>query len=368
MAFRVKRAELLESVGRVMPGLSARDFIEQSKCFAFDAGWCSTFNDEITCATKTPLPAEFTGVVRANELVDVLSNLPDEDVTVDWGAGRFWVRGNRVKCWVRMEPEILLPLDTVSRPEKGGWVDLPEDFHAAVEAVTPAAGSNNEEFITSCIHMHPDYMEACNRKQAVRFDIRTGVSRPFVVRAASLKHVVPLGLTRMGETDDWVHFRNKHVVFSCRRHLEDYPTDNITDALGFRGHPATLPRGAQPAARLAGVFSRNSDEKEDRVRVVMSAGKMLVVGEGAFGGAEIELETSYRGPEIAFRLPPKMLEQVVKDHTQCEIGDGKLRADGEKWVFMTVLGATAPEPVGVPAGGDDDQRGDDVADGEDGED
>lgn len=342
--FRTSRQELLNTLARVAPGLSSSDFIEQSTCYAFDSGWVCTFNDEICCRTKTGLPDDVRGAVRAKQLVAVLENMDDDHVDVSADGKEFKIRGNRKRAGVRMEAEIVLPFDQVESPDS--WEPLDNDFPAAVKQVVGAAGTNDEEFLTVCVHVHPDFLEASDRKQLCRFTLPTGVTRPFLVRAASLRPTADLGLTKIGETDNWVHFRNKLLVYSCRRHLEDYP--DLGALLKFRGTPVVLPQGAPAAAKLGGVFTAD-DKENDKVTVSMAADKMTVRGDGRFGWAEADLEMAYKGAPVTFRVAPAMLVKLVAENKECEIGPDKLTVVGEKWRYLTVLGKPVVETSDTPA-------------------
>ena len=356
---RVNRLQLLQVLGRVEPGRSTKDYLEQSSCFVFDNGWCVCFNDEICVRTKTELPEELSGAVHGKPLLEVLENMSDEEVDLRTVDGELQIRGNRKKAGVRMEAEIVLPVDQVEKP--ASWTPLPGDFSEAVKQVCAVAGTNDEEFLSVCVHVHPQWLEACDRRQAARYNLETGVSRPFLVRAKSLAHVAPLGVVKIGETDSWVHFRNKTLVFSIRRHLDEYP--DIGGTMDFTGTPAVLPRGAAEAAKLGGVFS-GEDKENDKVSVRLSPGRMQVRGEGAHGWAQADLEMDYRGTPLEFRVAPAVLEQLVRDHTQCEVTADKLRVVGEHWVYVTALGKPdaprdeEPEPAAVAAGGGDDDHGD----------
>ena len=340
---RINREEFLNTLHRVEYGLSTRDFIEQSSCFAFQEGWVCSFNDEVCCRTKSGLPDDVHGAVKAAPLIKVLENLTDDVIDVGASSGELQIRGNRKRSGIRMESEILLPVEHVDKPEK--WVDLPEDFARAIETVVPAAGTNKEEFITTCVHVNPEFLEATDRQQVVRYRLPTGVSQPFLVSAPSLKPVATLGLSRMGETENWIHFRNKTLVYSCRRHLDHFP--DMTPIYDFTGESATLPRGATEAAKLGDVFS--SEDADNKVNVRLTDGHMVVRGVGASGWAEASLDLAYHGPETSFRINPNMLIKLIENFTECEIGGGKLIVRGEKWTFLTVLGAdTAASPIAVP--------------------
>lgn len=333
--FKVNRADLLATLARVQPGLATTDQFEQSSSYVFQDGWLATFNGEIACRTKTDLPTDLVGAVRAKPLYAALERTPDHDVTITVRGGEFRVHGevSGTRAGVRMESEILLPIEVIGTPDQ--WYALPDDFGAALRLVGGTVSTNTEEFVTTCVHVHPDWLETCDRYRVTRYEIPTGVSRPFLVRAKSLKQVVPLDMTRVGEAGEWVHFRNQRVLFSVRRHLEDFP--DMTGFLGFRGTSVALPKGAEIAAKVAAAFSESGAD-DDKVTVTLENDTMLIRGDGAFGWAERPLPCTYNGAPLSFRIAPDALVELVKAHDRCEIGPGRLRVDGERWVYIAALG------------------------------
>jgi hypothetical protein len=196
--------------------------------------------------------------------------------------------------------------------------------------------------------MHPEFLESCDRFQATRYRVACGNKRPFLVRQSALKHVVGFGMHKMSETENWVHFRNKNgLIFSCRRFAETYP--NMDAMFAVRGESAVLPKGAETAAELAGIFS-GEDKDNDKVTVELTPGRMRVTGEGVHGWAREDLELAgYRGPARTFRISPRLLALIVKNKKpECEIGDDKLRVDGERWTYITVLGSVGDGEKPVP--------------------
>lgn len=356
MAVRINRVDFLQSLARVEPGLSLRDFIEQSSCYVFSDGWVSSFNDEVCCRSKSGLPADFVGAVYAKPLKDALEAMTADEVTIDFSGKEFLTKAGREKSGIRMEREIVLPVDEVTVPDQ--WLTLPPDFASAIDKVVDAAGTNDEEFLSVCVHIHPDYVEATDRKQMCRYTLATGVDASFLVRAKSVAHITKLDVTKIGQTDEWVHFRNKTLVFSCRRHLEDY--FDLSSVFEFSGTATKLPRGGEQAAKLAGTFCEGKDN--DKVIVRLTDGNMNVRGEGSFGWGSRDLEMEYEGDELVFRLSPAMLTKLVRDNVECELDGRKLCVRGEKWTYITVLGKPKVESDAVTVPDDAEEAGDDEAD------
>jgi hypothetical protein len=273
------------------------------------------------------------GAIHGEPLVQVLQNMTDEAVELIPKEKELVIRAQRKKVGIRMERTILLPTESVTAPDK--WIPLEPGFGDAVGKVAGASGTNEEEFKSICIQVAPTCLEACDRTVACRYEFPTGITKPFLVKAKYLSHAKSLDFTKLGETQDWLHLRNKSLIFSIRRyHDEWFPTDVLWQ---FRGTPMKLPRGSDEAAKLGHVFTRENKE-DDKVTVFLRDGHMLVRGEGTRGWAECSPECDYSGDPVSFRISPDMLETLVKEHETCEIGPKKLRVAGEKWTFVSVLG------------------------------
>lgn len=360
---RVKRDEFLNTLNLVDAGLSPRPFIEQSSCYIFDYGWVSTFNDEICCRAKSRLPKDFTGAVQAKPLKTVLDAMSDEEIDLRPDGKELIIRANGKEIALRLEGEIVLPVDEVVLPEDDEFTPLPENFKYAVEKVVSAAGTSDEEFITLCVHVHPKHLEASDRRQMCRYTFKTGtgVKDPFLVRAKSLTHVIKVDPTKIGQTDEWVHFRNANVFFSCRRHREDY--FKLDEQFDFTGSKMTLPQGGVEAVKIAATFL--DGKEEDKVTVTLSPESdergMLVSGQGPMGRATVPLHMRYKGKPQSFRVLPNMLAQLIKDNKECEIGPRKLCVRGDGWVYVTSLASAekkkeaARERETVPAGPTEDE-------------
>lgn len=327
---RVDRAELLRKLEAVSHGLSPRDIVEQSASFILQNGEVLTFNDEVCCRSISGLPDSFTGAVPHDPLLDVLRKLKEDTLQVEAVEGGLELHGKGRKVHVRMEAEILLPVDKVERPKS--WSSLHKDFLEALNIVQSCAGKDESRFERVCIHIHPKWLEASDNTQMARFSLKTGFKEPVLVRRDAARPLVQLGVTEFAESDAWVHFRGPDLEYSIRRHHADYP--DLTKILDVEGEEASLPKGLADAADLASVFI----EKDDLVTVELKPGRVKVKGEGPKGWYSESKKAAYQGSPIAFRIAPSLLAEIVKRHDQCIIREGRLKVDGGKWAYVTSLG------------------------------
>lgn len=337
MTTTVVREDFLRQLESAQAGLSSREILEQSSCFVFKDGAVLTYNGEIACRQRVDIP--FTGAVQAAPLLSILRLLPDKELELFEEDDALRIHGERRRCSLQREKQITLPVTKVERP--GEWVKLPESFLEAVTLVQHCASKDHSKFAMSCIHIHPQWLEACDNSKATRARVKTGVPAPTLVRRDSLKQVPTLAMTKMSLTDGWLHFRNPDgLTLSCRRYdaKDDSKYPDLDVLYEFEGHQITLPKGLADVAKRAAVFSaENSDDSQ--VRVELGNGKLSVRGAGAVGWfKEYKDAKNYKGPPLAFMVAPEQLVEIVEHHTEAEITEGKLRVSGGTWTFVTCLG------------------------------
>lgn len=331
----INREEFLHLLESVQPGLSSREIIEQSSCFVFKDGRIITYNDEVACGVACS--AKISGAVQSAPLLAILRKLIEEEVELEEAEGELIIHGKKRRAGIRREADVLLPIDKVENPTK--WKPIHDDFLEGIGLVQHCASKDESQFALTCIHLHPDHIEACDNFQVTRVKIPTGVKASTLVRRDSIKHIITMGMTEFCESETWMHFRNPGgLVLSCRRYIETYP--DLKGILTFSGHPITLPKGLGEAAEKASIFSAESSD-DNQVSVELRTGKMRIKGTGTSGWFQEMKKLKYDGPPLSFLISPELLIELTKKHTDAEITDGRLRVNGGKWKYITCLSAPA---------------------------
>jgi len=337
---KINREELLRQLESVMSGLSPRELIEQSSCFIFKGKTVHTYNDEISCSQKSLLRIE--GAVPAIPFISILRKLQEDklDMTLNEGKSELLIKGKRRRVGVTMEAEVTLPVDEVERPRE--WRNLPGTFADAVAIVQPCAGKEvgvGGKSWVPFIHIAPKWIEASNMYQVARFGIKTGLSKSLLIREESLKHILNLDMMEFSETKHWIHFRNSTgLVLSCRYWIEDYPSDEMTEILKVKGESLVLPKGLEKEIEKAEVFSSENIEGSNGT-VILTPGKFKIKGLGASGWYEWRArKIDYDGRELEFTVPSKLLSDLVKQYSKCEVSENRLKIKGSRFVYVTVLG------------------------------
>lgn len=344
----MERAVLLHTLECVQPGLSPTGGVSQSDCFVFQDGRILTYNEGVCCHAKSGLPLDFKGAVKAKAFTDLLRKLVDETVGLSVEPGKLVILGSGRRAKLNMEENITIPIEGVEKPDKKAWQPVHEEFNDAIGIVQSVAESDTTQFVGTCIHIHPKWVEATDGYQVARYKLPTGVPESVLVKRDALKHVVPLDVTRVALTPKWIHFRNPvGVVLSCARHRDEYPDLKLN--LQVEGVPASLPKGLADAVGVASIFSReNADSNLLIVSLKPGTKKNLMLTAIGTSGEYSEIKgTVYDGPPMAFTIPPEILTHVATKHSDCILSPKRLKTQGGKWVYVTSLGSPeAMEGVG----------------------
>ena len=328
---KINRQELLDQVVSVRPGLSQREVIEQSSCVVFQDQRIITFNDEVACSRKSIL--DIKAAVVAEPFIQLLSRLKEETIEVIIEGEELRIKAGKKKAGIRMESEILLPVESLEKPEK--WNKLPKDFGDAVYLVSRCAGKKESEFVMTCVHLHPKWIEASDNYQAGRYNIQMGIDTSFLIRSESLGMVESLDMRKFSQTKNWIHFKNSSgLILSFRKYLDKYP--EISKVMKKKGTPLTLPKGIKDSVENAQIFS--DENAEDKKIQIQLKGKILrLKADGASGWYEEPLKISYAGSELSFRIDPKLLISLTEKSSQSTVGTDRMIVQTGKFRYVTVL-------------------------------
>jgi len=334
MEQQINREDLLRQLESVIPGLSARDFIEQSSCFIFKDGKVMTFNDEVACTNDCSLNVE--GAVSSQSLITLLRKLTEKTLKIEVIESELVIRGSKKSAGIRMDAEIALPVDSIGIPKKG-WKRLPENFIDAINVVKDCAGTDQSAQVLTCIHIHPNRIEASDNYQLTRYFCEMKLKAPVLVKRDAIRHITAMDMASFAEAPNWIHFKNgSGMVLSCRRREGTFP--DVEPYFDFKGQKVSLPSNLSRAIDKAQVFS--SEEKDsNHVKVTIRKDKFRIRGEGATGWfTEWFKDTAYKGPTISFLISPDLLINLTQhDKKVCEIGEGRLKVDAGEFVYVTAL-------------------------------
>lgn len=347
---RLDRANLLQRLLAVEPGTARRDISGLESCTLIRNSWLYTFNGEIACAIGTALEKDITGAVSSQTLITYLKALGDSVIEV----------GRDNDGWLQINArgeQVVLPLNTdelatkrfIERVDKvppDGWLRLDKDFAEAVSRVMKCARKprNNRadrfSMQQECIHIAPNWLEASDNRRLARYEVTTPLSTPILVRASTLKEMIPLGFTQAAITPRWLHFRNPLGLRMSVRHYEPESYPNLDEVLAYRGRRITLPGGLGAAARRVGLFAPiGIDGRMLEVRCSKDGMELSGSGAGSGGCNTVRALPNFNGPPLRFRVAAELLAELADDNagSSIEVSEATLRYKSGPYTYLTSL-------------------------------
>lgn len=302
---RFVASTLYDELRSLSPGLTTKEVLEQSSCLAFDKGWIHSFNDEIHCRRKSPI--RMRGAVPGQVLLNAVRSYDAREIEIQVQANRLVLNDGHVRQSIAYHPEVALAYGKAESPKS--WKSLPEGFAKGLTEVLKCCGKDESQYTSTCVHFHPEFIEACDNHQGARYAIRLGLDSDFIVRGASLKQALKLRPTKFCLTANWLHFADDiGAVFSCRRDLHDYePLDELLDAKGVAfSWPPEIARIAKEALHLAKLRLFSNE-----VTVTLDNGTLSVSVDTEGHEFSTSLPTEYTGPNRVFTMGPLLLTQMT---------------------------------------------------------
>jgi hypothetical protein len=337
---QLNREQFLNTLQYCAPGLAKKEISEQSRCFVFLDGNIFTYDDECACRIPSPLGTSLESAVPNERLLVNLQKLPDETIDVTVKGGELVIKGKNKETLLRMEQVVdtmRSALGSVQRSED--WHPLPESFGDAVGLVQQAAGFDDNKFSLTCIHVTPNYIEACDYFKICRWSLQTGFTSDVLMRRSAIKNVTGMGAIEFSETSNWVHFRNaRGLVLSCRRYTDvsDYP--NLDKNMQLAGEALSLPLSLGEVIDRAKDFLAPKGDNHDQIKVDLRPGMLRITGSDGRDLYREKKKVEYTGQPLSFMLPPDVLTEIVKKHGKCcEVTNQHLIVKGTSYRFITGL-------------------------------
>ena len=336
---QLKRTELIAALEEVKPGLATKDIIAQSTSFVFGYDIITTFNDEIS--VMKPFKTEIMGAVRANELYSLLSKIKDEEIEIGIIENELIVKGKRSKAGIKLEAEIMFPLDEVDI-EHTKFTKLPDNFLKAISIASYCAAKDLSKPLLTCAYIDGDVVTASDDFRIIQVNFDAEVkSEPILLPASVVKFLVKYDVKRLSHSPGWIHFHANAcpgfldgLIFSARVLAGKFP--EVEQFLEVKGKELHFPAGVLEMLDRAGVFTADS-ASGDFVSVIVEDRTMIIKGKGDYGWLEETANCKYKGEKIEFDVDPSFLIDILKNLRKCIVGNGALLFEGDNFRHVVAL-------------------------------
>ena len=331
---KVNKAEFLEALNKVKPGLSSNEIIDQSTHFVFSNDFIFTFNDEI--AVRVPFKTGLTCAVPSKELLAFVSRTKVEEIELEFKDDELKASASRIRTGIKSQGDINLPIEEIALPKDFEWENLPDNFMSGLAMTIPYAGKDTISQSLECIHIQDNIMESCDNYRLSVFEMGSDWTGETLIPARNLAQLQRYDPIKYLSTADWVHFLNSDdTIFSTRPYADSF-TD-LDPLLDVQGVEVTFPEELGQALSDAEIFV--SDAEQILVTVTISKSQIKVKGEGDIGWLEEIVRYKYKGEEIAFTINPVYLKHILGSLDNIIVGTNSIKFTGDNCVHIIALGA-----------------------------
>lgn len=355
------RGPLLARLNEAAVGLSSKEILEQSNSFVFKGGKLTTFNDEIMCRVDSPL--DFDVVVNASDLTSVLSKIPDDEIDISIQGSEIRIKGKKKKAGINCSTEVLLPIGAVPAP--GAWSRIGEGTLAALQHAAETCGKDETQYLTTCVHVLPDKIEASDNYRYISIEGRTGFPSEVLIPASSIAKLEGLEITKIAQGEGWIHFKTvSGAEISMRCSHQKYHDGADTVLTMDNPENITLPVNLGEMIERAEVFITAA--YDSKVGIQIANERLKITSRKETGWYREEKRIRYQGRPLEFEVNPKFLAEVLKRTRDVKVDSRKMKIEYDRIKFVVALttkvqvdedDATVPpaKPVPVP-----DLTGDDI--------
>ncbi len=334
----IPRSVLLVKLTEAAVGLSKKPDLEQSSSFIFKGDRLTTFNGNIMVRTKSPL--SFDAVVSASDMLGMLSKIPDDEVEISCNESELRIRStdNRRKAGITMAVGIHSPITDIPMPAKESWSGIKEGVSEALQQAARVCTNDETQSLTSCVHITPKMIEACDNLRLLRTTINTGFSEDVLLPAESLIAIRDIEITKVSMGKGWVHFKTAAgAVVSLASNNETYH-DGLDEILALdKPEKITLPANLKEILDRALVMS--SAKEDARIGVKIADGELTVTSfkEGAW--YKEKRKVKYAGRVLDFDIDPDFLSQVLERTRDVKVDQKRMKIVVDKTQFVVELNA-----------------------------
>lgn len=332
----IRRADLIASIGRVLPAVAKKEVFEQASKVAFRNGCVIAYNDEISITDRLEGVRDIEGAIDGKHLHSLLGKMTAETVELTATDSKLNLRSGRVKATFDLLP-VLLPLGEIDLA--GAEMPLPANFVQALKLISGTCARDMSRPVLTCVYMSDEVLEASDGFRAARLHI-DGVDFPNVLLPVTAAEVVidyPVDYMSVSDSAEWMCFTSNggNTAIFARIATGKYP--DLSGLYDFDGTEVVLPAAPLSAAiERASIFTKR-DHVIDEVVNLSLRPNQITISAGYDGGNFSEVVRFDQRLTADFSIHPDFLSEVLKTGTNCVVGDGRVKFTGPSWEHMIAL-------------------------------
>jgi len=329
----MKTIDLLSVLGKVKPGIAAKNSIESMECFYFTGTDVITYNEIIS--VQHPFKTDFSMFIKAQDLYNLASKLTEKEIKFQEKNGKLNVSCSTMKANLSAiyNPETEEKINEVSKSlEKSDWKKLPENFQECVKFTIHTASSIDSDGTLTCININGKDCVSSDNSRISHAILKSEMDSMFI-KASEINGLLNIEPTHYSVAGSWIHFKNKvNCIFSIRKITGDYP--DYLQFFEFDGKEIEFPKEVIEGIDLTSILV---DTSIPIIKFKMSKGICILSVKSESGTIIHRSKITYKGEEINFNINPNFLKEMIVHSSTIVIGKDKSRLETENGFSLLTL-------------------------------
>lgn len=338
----------------VKPGLSNKDFVEQTKHFIFTGENICTYNDQVLISY--PFETDFRCSVLASVFYESVKKMRGEllDMKLD-KRKRLTVVNMEQKFTMSTEIEAKAKvedvIDDLTREAKTKkWEKLPEDFNQALQSALFSASTDLTTGAFTCVLISGDDVLSGDRFRVTWIKLSTPLKGAMLLAGKELRELVKFNVIEYQDAETWVFFRDsKGVFFFVRKPAysdSDFPPlqDYFTQAEAEETKAQfKIPQELKESLGFVSVIASHVADEKYRASVQLSLRENSLqcstIGDtmALKPTASDQIAVEYAGPPLDFSINPYLLQEAMAHSSRLMLKDKKVLFTTQGFKHMIAL-------------------------------
>ena len=308
---KILKAELIEKLEAVKPGLSNKEIIEFADSFSFNGEHLITYNDFI--CVKCPLDSGFIGTIKADAFYKIVKQIkPDKEgfIEITEENNELHLKAKKAISGVPINREGSISLEELGQTPKK-WSTLPDNFAEGIRLASFCASKDASNAKLTCLHIDKNMVESSDGLRAFRFTLDSEINQEFLLPAFISPVITQHQIQKYNLTKNWIHFKTKgDIILSCRMYQEQTFPD--TSFLFDKGKDKVIfPEGIKESLERAIIFLPQAIEEQ--VTQIQITKKSIQVSSQSEAGWFKEKNICKNEKEVSFEINPFFLKDILKN-------------------------------------------------------
>lgn len=329
-----KKAELLEVVKRIMPGIGNKSTssLEGSDTLIFDTDWVRTFNGVISISY--PFKSNLQAAIKAEEFYKYLSKVKVDEIELILEDGICKLSDTKSELGL-----VLAKTDEIQAYIQGLnldsliWKDLPNDFSKGLDLCKFSVANDITCGALVGIYIGENNIFSSDNQRASWYLMNNTIEGSFVlpIQGANELSKYKDEFVSYSINNNWVNFLDKQgVILSSRILPEEYPVDNLQAIFSApQENCYKLPEQLKEVIERVSLMSYQDISGSVYINISRNKNDLICKGEKAFGYLKEKIKLDQDFPEeFDINISPTFLNQVLTLTSDFSI-------EGKKLLFST---------------------------------